>query len=48
MQQRKGRSWEWLAAEAGSGAGVETSEVSRWRESHRTRRSDKIVTVDEN
>lgn len=47
MQQKKKRSLEWFAAGAGSGAGVEMSEASRWRESHRTRRSDKIVTVDE-
>ena len=33
---------------AGSGVGVETSEATRWRESHRMRRSELIVTVDGN
>ena len=47
MQRRRGRSWERLVAAAGSGVGVETTEVSRWTESHRTRRSGWIVTANE-
>ena len=39
MRRRIGRSWEQLVAGAGSGVGVERSEGSRWRESHRMRRS---------
>ena len=48
MRRRIGRSWERLVAEAGSGAGGERSEGSRWRESHRTRRSGLIVAVLQN